>query len=129
MATIRARKQADGSTRYTAIVRIRRGKTIVHREYKTFALRSAAASWAKHREVALEQPGALTHVNHGVPTLAELIRWYIETFESVSKWQRSKQAHLEFLERHALGQSDALASRPPSSLITWAQAPAFGSNI
>lgn len=36
MATIRARKQADKSTRYTAIVRIRKGKTVVHQEYKTF---------------------------------------------------------------------------------------------
>jgi hypothetical protein len=39
MPTIEARKQANGSTRYTAIVRIRRGS----------------------------------------PTLAELIRWYIDT--------------------------------------------------
>jgi integrase len=108
MATIRARKQADGSTRYTAIVRIRRGKVIVYQEYKTFALRTAASSWARHREVALEQPGALTRVQQGTPTLAELIRWYIETFETISKWQRSKQAHLEFLERHALGKSNAL---------------------
>jgi hypothetical protein len=46
MATIRPRKQADGSTRYTAIVRIRRGKTIVYQEYRTFALRTAAVSWA-----------------------------------------------------------------------------------
>jgi hypothetical protein len=109
MATIRARKQADGSTRYTAIVRIRRGKTTVYQEYKTFALRAAATSWAKHREVTLEQPGALTRVNHGAPTLAELIRWYIDTFESISKWQRSKQAHLEFLERHTLGKAGALS--------------------
>ena len=28
-----------GSTRYTAIVRMRKGKTIVHQEYKTFAHR------------------------------------------------------------------------------------------
>lgn len=104
MATIRPRKQADGSTRYTAIVRIRRGKTIMYQEYKTFALRTAAVSWAKHREVALEEPGALKRVDHRTPTLAERIRWYIENFEEISKWQRSKQAHLEFLERHALGQ-------------------------
>jgi hypothetical protein len=62
MATIRARKQADGSTRYTAIVRIRRGKTIVYREYKTFALRTAAGSWAKHREVAVGIPYFLERV-------------------------------------------------------------------
>ena len=58
MPTIRARKQADGTTRYTAIVRIRRGKTIVYQEYRTFALRTAAVSWAKHREVELDDPSA-----------------------------------------------------------------------
>lgn len=42
MATIRQRRQGDGSARYIAIVRIRRGKTIIHREYKTFALCTAA---------------------------------------------------------------------------------------
>jgi hypothetical protein len=109
MATIRARKQADGSTRYTAVVRIRKGKVIVHQEYRTFTLPTAAASWAKHREVALDDPSALTHVQHGSPTIAELIRWYIDTFETISKWQRSKQTHLEFLERHALGKCDAVS--------------------
>jgi hypothetical protein len=108
MATVRARKQSDGSTRYTAIVRIRKGKTIAHQEYKTFAHRTAAVTWAKHREVVLEDPSALKRVQHGAPTLGELIRWYIDTFETVSKWQRSKQTHLEFLERHALGKSNAL---------------------
>jgi hypothetical protein len=75
---------------------------------RTFAHRSAAVSWAKHREVVLEDPSALTRVQHGAPTLAELIRWYIDTFETISKWQRSKQAHLELLERHALGKCNAL---------------------
>jgi len=100
MATIRARKQTDGSTRYTAIVRIRKGKIIIHQEYKTFTHRVAAVTWAKHREVVLEDPSALTRVQHGAPTLAELIRWYIDTFETISKWQRSK--------RHALGKTNAL---------------------
>jgi len=108
MATIRARKQADGTTRYTAIVRIRHGTTIVHQEYRTFALHTAALSWAKHREVALEDPAALVRVQQGAPTLAELIRWYIDTFETISRWQRSTQSHLEFLERHALGKTNAL---------------------
>ncbi len=27
---------------------------------------------------------------------------------ALSKWQRSKQTHLEFLERHALGKTNAL---------------------
>jgi hypothetical protein len=108
MPTIKARRQANGITRYTAIVRIRRGGAILHRESRTFTHRSAALSWAKHREVALEDPSALTRVQHGAPTIADLIRWYIETFETISKWQRSKQTHLEFLERHSLGKTNAL---------------------
>lgn len=108
MATIRTRKQADGSTRYTAIVRIRRGKTLVHQECKTFSLRTAAASWAKHREVQLENEAIAGRKSHDPVTLAELIRWYIDTFAPISKWQRSKQSHLRFLERHALGKTNAL---------------------
>jgi hypothetical protein len=38
----------------------------------------------------------------------ELIRWYIDTFETISKWQRTKQTRLEFLERHAIGKANAL---------------------
>jgi integrase len=108
MPTIKARKQANGSTRYTAIVRIRRGTTVLHQESRTFTHRTAALSWAKHREVALESPAELTRQRHGTPTLAELIRWYIDTFETISRWQRSKQTHLEFLERHSLGKIEVL---------------------
>jgi hypothetical protein len=108
MAYIKVRKQSDGSTRYTAIMRLRNGKTIVHQEAKTFAHRSAAISWAKHGEIELENPGALARVQHGAPQLAELIRWYIDTFETLSRWRRSKQTHLEFLERHSIGQANAL---------------------
>jgi hypothetical protein len=109
MATIKARKQANGSTRYTAIVRIRRGTTVLHQESRTFTHRTAALSWARHREVALEDPASLTRQRHGTQTLAELIHWYIETFETISRWQRSKQTHLEFLERHSLGKHEALS--------------------
>jgi hypothetical protein len=107
MATIRARKQADGTTRYTAIVRLRKGKGLLHQETRTFAHRSAAITWAKHREVALDDPAALVQVQQGATTVAELIRWYIEAFLPISKWQRSKQAHLKFLERCSLGKLDA----------------------
>lgn len=80
MPTIKTRKQTDGTTRYTAIVRSRRGGEILHRESRTVAHRSAALSWAKHREVSLEDPSALIRVQEGAPTIAELIRWYIDNF-------------------------------------------------
>ncbi|HTV79019.1 MAG TPA: hypothetical protein VMF03_12220 [Steroidobacteraceae bacterium] len=91
MGTIKARRQADGTVRYTAIVRKRVGKKIIHSEAKTFTLRSAALSWAKHAEVQLETHG-LPRLRAPAPlALHALIRWYIETFETISKWQRSKQ--------------------------------------
>jgi integrase len=108
MAQIRARRQADGSTRYTAIIRIRRGTALIQQEYRTFAHRSAAASWAKHREVELENQAVPGRKQHEPITLGALIRWYIETFETISRWQRSKQSHLEFLEHHAIGKVNAL---------------------
>ena len=74
MATIRARRQADGSTRYTAYVRIRRGKAVLHTESRTFAHRSAALTWARHREVALDDPSALVQVKQSSTTVADLIR-------------------------------------------------------
>jgi len=89
LATIKARRQANGSIRYTAIVRERVGKTIVHREAKTFTHRTAALSWARCREVELENPTALTRKQHSTVTLAELVRWYIETFEA-SSWLNPK---------------------------------------
>jgi len=58
--------------------------------------------------VALEDPAALARIN-ATPTLAELIRWYIESFQEVSQWQRTKQTHLKFLENHTIGESNALA--------------------
>src|SRR5271165_4818706 len=108
MAQIRARRQADGATRYTAIIRIRKGTTLIQQEYRTFAQRSAAASWAKHREVQLENQAVPGRRQHDPITLAALIRWYIEAFETISRWQRSKQGHLEFLEHHAIGKVNAL---------------------
>jgi hypothetical protein len=85
MATIKARKQANGTTRYTTIVRLRRGKTIIHRESKTFTFRAAAYSWAKHREVDLEKPRALELAQQEEFSLAGLIRWYINSFLGISR--------------------------------------------
>ena len=79
MATIRARKRADGSMRYTTIVRLRQGSVVIHQEVKTFSLRSVAERWAESREVALEDPSSPLRHNNKPRPLAELIRWYIDT--------------------------------------------------
>jgi len=109
VARIIVRKRADGSCGYTAQIRMHDGKKIVHQEAKTFSRRAAAEKWAKAREVSLEDPAALFRAQEGDITLASLIRWYIDTFAHVSKWQRTKQAQLLFLEKHAIGKVNALS--------------------
>ena len=95
-------------TRYTAIVRIRvAGRSCTVRA-ETFAQRSAAVSWAKTPRSGLgESFGAharSTAHRRSPSSSAGTSR----RSRHISKWQRSKQAHLEFLERHALGKCNAL---------------------
>ena len=109
MAAIILCRQVDGTPRSPAIVRMGRGGAILHRGSRTFAHQSAALTWAQHGDVALKDPSVLVREQQDAPTLAELIRWCINTFETISKWQRGKQSHLQFLERHKLGESKRLA--------------------
>lgn len=83
-------------------------KKIIHEEAKTFSRHAAAEKWARAREVELEDPTALFRAQEGDLSLAQLIRWYIDNFQTVSKWQRTKQAQLKFLEKHSIGKADAL---------------------
>jgi integrase len=109
VATIRTRKRADGSCGYTAQIRIHDGRAVVHQEAKTFSRRAAADKWARAREVELEDPGALMRAQEGELSLAALMTWYMEKFQHISKWQRTKQAQLQFLEKHSIGKLNALA--------------------
>ena len=80
---------------YTAVIRIRRDL-------------GAASRSAARRRCGTRQGNAVLAAGKDGNTLAALIRWYIDTFESISRWQRSKQTHLEFLERHPFSNSVAL---------------------
>ncbi len=120
MATIRQRRQANGAIRYTAIVRLRKGRVLLHQEYKTFKHLAAAQSWARRREVELESPATLLRKQHAAVTLGELIRWYIDSVQAISKWQRSKQTHLQYLERHEI------AKRPCAQPASGRHGPGHG---
>jgi len=90
MAHILTRKYGNGNVRYTAVVRIRQGARILHREAKTFSHKAAAEKWAKSREVEFEDPSSALRQNNKPRTLASLIGWYIDTFEKISRWQRGR---------------------------------------
>jgi hypothetical protein len=53
MATIRARKEADGTVSYTVQIRLKNKGVIVYQECQTFARKQAAQAWAKRRETEL----------------------------------------------------------------------------
>jgi integrase len=106
MATIRKRAHHDGTVACQAVIRIKRQGRIVFRESKIFRRHRAALSWARRREVALEDPSTLARAQAEKKPLAELIRWYIDQFHAIVQWRRSKQSALEFLERHEIGRED-----------------------
>jgi integrase len=88
------------------VIRIKIKGLIVYRESRMFWRHRAALSWARRREVELEDPSKLATALAERRLLAELIRWYIDQFHTIAQWQRSKQSALEFLERHKIGEED-----------------------
>ena len=58
MATIRARKLADGTVSYTAQIRIKRDGVQVYQESQTFARKQAAQAWVRKRETELDAAAA-----------------------------------------------------------------------
>lgn len=74
MGTIIPRKRKDGSTGYTALIRIKRAGKVVHSESETFDREQAAKLWMGKREAELAQPGAFDKGPD--PRLADVIDQY-----------------------------------------------------
>jgi integrase len=115
VATVRKRVGPQG-TRFEAVIRLKRNGIQIHRESRTFDTRDEAKKWAGKREEALNNPAAaaLDQTTSGEgPTLASLIRWYIDNFGSLTPWGRTKQTTLEYLERHNIGKLNAATLAAP----------------
>lgn len=68
MATIKARKKADGTISYTVQIRLKKKGALVYQEAQIFARKQAAKAWAKRRETGLAKvdrdiPRVSTHSN------------------------------------------------------------------
>lgn len=77
MGTITARKRSDGTTGYTAQIRLKDGGKIIHTESKTFDRQQAAVIWLKKRETELAVPGALEQTRVPDPPLSKVIEHYL----------------------------------------------------
>ena len=100
MGTILARKRKDGTTGYTALIRIKKAGKVIHRETETFDRDQAAKAWLKKRETELSLPGALIKVSD--PTLAEVIEQY--TQETLREYGKTKTQVLRTISKAPIGE-------------------------
>ncbi|KQO23460.1 site-specific integrase [Acidovorax sp. Leaf78] len=107
MGTITARKRADGTTSYTAQIRIKRDGKVIHSEAQTFSRRALADEWKRRRESELEAVRASGRPLAKGVTLETLIADYVSAAENVTAWGRSKTADINRLKRSGLAAKDA----------------------
>ena len=89
MASIISLQTKDGSKRYRATVRVKRGAQLIHNETKTFRAKSLAVAWATQREFELKHNGpnnnATPRTSSEPCALTKLIERYIAEFSSIQR--------------------------------------------
>ncbi|RWU18082.1 integrase [Pseudomonas alkylphenolica] len=128
MATIRARKKADGTTSYTVQIRINRDKVLVYQENQTFARKQAAQAWAKRRETELSEPGAIERANRKGHTVREMIDRYVLEGAKAVEMGKTKKATLLAIAASYLGEivDSAISSQVLVDYALWRMSPAGG---
>jgi len=113
MGSISARRRANGSTGYTAQIRLKHEGRIVHSEAETFSTRALAKEWLTRREAALEGQRARGEPVGRRMTMGELVAWYQGRERLDQPWGRSKRADLARLKAGSLSdiKVDALGRR------------------
>lgn len=109
MATIRARKKADGSVSYTVQIRLKNKGALVYQECQTFARKQAAQAWARKRETELAEPGAIERANRKAATVKEMIDRYLSEMEKVRPLGKTKLATLKAISESYLAAAGAIA--------------------
>ncbi|MGU3628109.1 site-specific integrase [Comamonas sp. C24C] len=107
MGTITARKRADGSTAYTAQIRLKDKGVIVHSEAQTFTRKALAQSWLKRRESELEVARASGSLGKKKVTVGDLLEGYTTQAEGITEWGRSKTADIRRLKEAGIADKDA----------------------
>lgn len=103
MATIRARKLADGTVSYTAQIRIKRDGVQVYQESQTFARKQAAQAWTRKLESELDEPGAIERAGRKGVTLKEMIGRYLVEVGKARPLGKTKRATLMAIGGSYLG--------------------------
>ncbi|WP_305805950.1 site-specific integrase [Stenotrophomonas sp. YIM B06876] len=102
MGTITSRRRADGSTGYTAQIRLKRDGKIVHSEAETFSTKALAKEWTTRREAELAGQRARGETLGARMTVEQMIEWYQAQERPDNPWGRSKRADLARIKAGAL---------------------------
>lgn len=86
MGTISARKRADGSTAYTAQIRLKEQGVIVHTEAQTFTKKALAQAWLKRREAVLQEARAMGALPKEKITVGQLLDAYVQQSKGITEW-------------------------------------------
>lgn len=107
--TVVPRRRANGKVVYRAQIRIRKGG-VDHHESATRRKKSDAQQWARKREAEIERDGLPSTATAGAgPTVGALVQRYIDEYEDLTGWERSKGEHLRFLTRQDIAEMPAAA--------------------
>lgn len=98
MGTITARRRSDGTTGYTAQIRLKRDGKVVHTEAETFSSKALAKEWMTRREAALDAQRARGEPVGKRMTLGDMVAWYEGREREGEPWGRTKKADLARLK-------------------------------
>ncbi|WP_426247326.1 site-specific integrase [Pseudomonas sp. TWR3-1-1] len=103
MGTITVRKRRDGSTGYTAQIRIMQKGVTVYQESQTFDRKATAQAWIKRVETEMSVPGAIERANRSGVTVKEMIDRYLLEYEKLRPLGKTKRATLKAIGETWLG--------------------------
>lgn len=98
MGTITARRRKDGTTGYTAQIRLKRDGIVVHTEAETFSSKALAREWMIRREADLDTQRARGEPMGKRMTLGDMVAWYEGRERESEPWGRTKKADLARLK-------------------------------
>ena len=103
MGTITVRKRKDGSTSYTAQIRIMQKGVAVYQESQTFDRNASEPAWIIRVETEMSVPGAIEKANRSGVTVKQMIERYLLEYEKLMPLGKTKRATLRAISETWLG--------------------------
>ena len=103
MGTITVRKRKDGSTSYTAQIRIMQKGVAVYQEGQTFDRNASEPAWIIRVETEMSVPGAIEKANRSGVTVKQMIERYLLEYEKLMPLGKTKRATLRAISETWLG--------------------------